>query len=127
MYRNRIIIGYNKGLLLYSKCRVATAPPAGEARALVLQACCGALDTVKDNFAKVGAQARLLHTWYLQVFPLLLKYNKHLTLNGGLCRINSCVGGLETYNRQAQTPRPRETSVWSIHVRGSNSATASST
>ncbi|XP_026487717.2 anaphase-promoting complex subunit 5 [Vanessa tameamea] len=55
-----------RGLLLYTKCRVATAPPAGEARTHVLQACCDALDTVKENFAKVGAQARLLHTWYLQ-------------------------------------------------------------
>ncbi|CAH0726651.1 unnamed protein product, partial [Brenthis ino] len=55
-----------RGLLLYTKCRVATAAPAGEARAHALRSCCRALDTVKENFAKVGAQARLLHTWYLQ-------------------------------------------------------------
>ncbi|XP_045782080.1 anaphase-promoting complex subunit 5 isoform X2 [Maniola jurtina] len=55
-----------RGTLLYTKCRIATAPPAGEARSQVLQSCCEALDTVKENFSKVKAQARLLHTWYLQ-------------------------------------------------------------
>ncbi|OWR44924.1 anaphase-promoting complex subunit 5 [Danaus plexippus] len=55
-----------RGMLLYTKCRIATSPPTGEARNQVLQSCCEALDTVKENFSKVGAEARLLHTWYLQ-------------------------------------------------------------
>ncbi|XP_041978762.1 anaphase-promoting complex subunit 5 [Aricia agestis] len=55
-----------RALLLYTKCRIATAPPAGEARVQVLQTCCNSLDIVKENFTKIGAQARLLHTWYLQ-------------------------------------------------------------
>ncbi|KAJ2953567.1 hypothetical protein O0L34_g1169 [Tuta absoluta] len=55
-----------RGMLLYTKCRIATAPAAGDARALVLQSCCDALESVKRNFSKVGAQSRLLQTWYLQ-------------------------------------------------------------
>ncbi|XP_028176804.1 anaphase-promoting complex subunit 5 isoform X2 [Ostrinia furnacalis] len=55
-----------RALLLYTKCRIASAPVAGEARALVLQSCCDALDTVKKNFARVCAHSRLLQTWYLQ-------------------------------------------------------------
>lgn len=53
--------------MLYTKCRVATAPVTGEARTQVLQSCCDTLDLVKKNFSKIGAQARLLHAWYLQV------------------------------------------------------------
>lgn len=63
-YKNEIII---LALLLYTKCRVATAPVTGEARTQVLQSCCDTLDLVKKNFSKIGAQARLLHAWYLQV------------------------------------------------------------
>ncbi|KAL0894705.1 hypothetical protein ABMA27_013244 [Loxostege sticticalis] len=55
-----------RGLLLYTKCRIASAPAAGEPRAQALQSCCDALDRVKNNFAKVGAHSRLLQTWYLQ-------------------------------------------------------------
>uniref|UniRef100_A0A1E1VXU4 Anaphase-promoting complex subunit 5 n=2 Tax=Pectinophora gossypiella TaxID=13191 RepID=A0A1E1VXU4_PECGO len=55
-----------RGLLLYTKCRIANAPPAGEPRVQVLHSCCEALETVKKNFTKIGAQARLLQTWYLQ-------------------------------------------------------------
>ncbi|XP_045511447.1 anaphase-promoting complex subunit 5 [Colias croceus] len=55
-----------RGMLLYTKCRVATVSPSGEARVQVLQSCCESLDIAKDNFAKVGAQGRLLLTWYLQ-------------------------------------------------------------
>ncbi|XP_060802230.1 anaphase-promoting complex subunit 5 isoform X2 [Amyelois transitella] len=55
-----------RSLLLYTKCRIASAPVAGESRVQVLQSCCEALDFVKKNFAKVGANARLLQTWYLQ-------------------------------------------------------------
>ncbi|XP_059048895.1 anaphase-promoting complex subunit 5 [Achroia grisella] len=55
-----------RALLLYTKCRIASAPVAGESRIHVLQSCCDALESVKKNFAKVGAHARLLQTWYLQ-------------------------------------------------------------
>lgn len=55
------------GLLLYTKCRIATAPPSGEARIQVFQSCCEALESVKENFCKIGAQVRLLQTWYIQV------------------------------------------------------------
>ncbi|CAH2066575.1 unnamed protein product, partial [Iphiclides podalirius] len=55
-----------RGLLLYTKCRIATAPPSGEARVLVFQSCCEALESVKENFCKIGAQLRLLQTWYIQ-------------------------------------------------------------
>lgn len=54
-------------MLLYTKCRIATAAPCGEARLQVLQSCCEALEFVKKNFSKVGAHVRLLQTWYLQV------------------------------------------------------------
>lgn len=54
-------------MLLYTKCRIATAAPCGEARLQVLQSCCEALESVKKNFTKVGAHLRLLQTWYLQV------------------------------------------------------------
>lgn len=56
-----------RAMLLYTKCRIATAAPSGEARLQVLQSCCEALEFVKKNFAKVGAHVRLLQTWYLQV------------------------------------------------------------
>lgn len=59
------------GLLLYTKCRIAAAPVSGEPRLQVLQSCCDALETVKKNFAKVGAHSRLLQTWYLQVLHIL--------------------------------------------------------
>ncbi|KAJ0181778.1 hypothetical protein K1T71_002500 [Dendrolimus kikuchii] len=55
-----------RAMLLYTKCRIATAPICGEARGNVLHSCCDALEAVKKNFAKVGAQVRLLQTWYLQ-------------------------------------------------------------
>ncbi|XP_013181286.1 PREDICTED: anaphase-promoting complex subunit 5 isoform X1 [Papilio xuthus] len=55
-----------RGLLLYTKCRIATAPPTGEARIQVFQSCCEALESVKENFCKIGAQVRLLQTWYIQ-------------------------------------------------------------
>ncbi|XP_026757188.1 anaphase-promoting complex subunit 5 isoform X2 [Galleria mellonella] len=55
-----------RALLLYTKCRIASAPVAGESRVQVLQSCCDALESVKKNFSKVGAHARLLQTWYLQ-------------------------------------------------------------
>ncbi|XP_063376218.1 anaphase-promoting complex subunit 5 isoform X1 [Cydia fagiglandana] len=55
-----------RALLLYTKCRIATAPTSGEARLQVIQSCCETLESVKKNFTKVGAQARLLQTWYLQ-------------------------------------------------------------
>ncbi|CAK1549834.1 unnamed protein product [Leptosia nina] len=55
-----------RGMLLYTKCRIATASPVGDARQQVLQSCCEALDVVKEHFSKVGAVSRLLHTWYLQ-------------------------------------------------------------
>ncbi|XP_047042059.1 anaphase-promoting complex subunit 5 isoform X1 [Helicoverpa zea] len=55
-----------RAMLLYTKCRIATAAPSGEARLQVLQSCCEALEFVKKNFAKVGAHVRLLQTWYLQ-------------------------------------------------------------
>ncbi|CAB3231136.1 unnamed protein product [Arctia plantaginis] len=55
-----------RAMLLYTKCRIATAPPCGEARLQVLQSCCEALEFVKKNFSKVGAHVRLLQTWYLQ-------------------------------------------------------------
>ncbi|CAH0749049.1 unnamed protein product [Diatraea saccharalis] len=55
-----------RALLLYTKCRIASAPVCGEARAQVFQSCCDALETVKKNFSKVGAHSRLLQTWYLQ-------------------------------------------------------------
>lgn len=55
-------------MLLYTKCRIATAPPCGEARLQVLQSCCEALEYVKKNFSKVGAHVRLLQTLYLQVW-----------------------------------------------------------
>ncbi|KAL4704067.1 hypothetical protein ACJJTC_001989 [Scirpophaga incertulas] len=55
-----------RGLLLYVKCRIASAPVCGESRTQVLQSCCEALDVVKKNYAKVGAHVRLLQTWYLQ-------------------------------------------------------------
>lgn len=54
-------------MLLYSKCRVALAPRAGEARIEMLQSCCDALDTVKKNFSKVEAHSRVMEIWYLQV------------------------------------------------------------
>ncbi|XP_026737731.1 anaphase-promoting complex subunit 5-like [Trichoplusia ni] len=55
-----------RAMLLYTKCRIATAAPCGEARLQVLQSCCEALESVKKNFTKVGAHLRLLQTWYLQ-------------------------------------------------------------
>ncbi|XP_048484443.1 anaphase-promoting complex subunit 5 isoform X1 [Plutella xylostella] len=55
-----------RGLLLYTKCRVSTAPGGGEARAQALLACAGALEAVKRNFLKVSAQGRLLETLYFQ-------------------------------------------------------------
>ncbi|XP_045535933.1 anaphase-promoting complex subunit 5 [Papilio machaon] len=55
-----------RGLLLYTKCRIATSPPSGEARIQVFQSCCEALESVKENFCKIGAQVRLLQTWYIQ-------------------------------------------------------------
>ncbi|KAM3959023.1 anaphase promoting complex subunit 5 ida [Aphomia sociella] len=55
-----------RAILLYTKCRIASAPVAGESRIHVLQSCCDALESVKKNFSKVGAHARLLQTWYLQ-------------------------------------------------------------
>ncbi|XP_073941660.1 anaphase promoting complex subunit 5 ida [Choristoneura fumiferana] len=55
-----------RALLLYTKCRIATAPTSGEARLQVIQSCCETLESVKKNFSKIGAQARLLQTWYLQ-------------------------------------------------------------
>ncbi|CAH4003314.1 anaphase-promoting complex subunit 5 isoform X1 [Pieris brassicae] len=55
-----------RGMLLYTKCRIATVSPAGDARQQVLQSCCESLDIVKENFSKVGAQNRVLQTWYLQ-------------------------------------------------------------
>ncbi|CAH0404756.1 unnamed protein product [Chilo suppressalis] len=55
-----------RALLLYTKCRIASAPICGEARSQVLQSCCDALELVKKNFSKVGAHSRLLQTWYLQ-------------------------------------------------------------
>ncbi|XP_035445603.1 anaphase-promoting complex subunit 5 isoform X1 [Spodoptera frugiperda] len=55
-----------RAMLLYTKCRIATAAPCGEARMQVLQSCCEALENVKKNFTKVGAHLRLLQTWYLQ-------------------------------------------------------------
>ncbi|CAG5021639.1 unnamed protein product [Parnassius apollo] len=55
-----------RGLLLYTKCRIATAPLSGEARVKVFQSCCEALESVKQNFSKIGAQVRLLQTWYIQ-------------------------------------------------------------
>ncbi|KOB76178.1 Anaphase-promoting complex subunit 5 [Operophtera brumata] len=47
-------------------CRVATAPTSGEARAQVINSCCQTLETVKNNFSKIGSHVRLLQTWYLQ-------------------------------------------------------------
>ncbi|XP_072936844.1 anaphase-promoting complex subunit 5 [Epargyreus clarus] len=55
-----------RALLLYTKCRIATAPTAGEPRVQVIQSCCEALESVKENFSKIGAHSRLLQTWYLQ-------------------------------------------------------------
>ncbi|KAJ8726284.1 hypothetical protein PYW07_000982 [Mythimna separata] len=55
-----------RAMLLYTKCRIATAAPCGEARLQVLQSCCEGLEFVKKNFSKVGAHVRLLQTWYLQ-------------------------------------------------------------
>lgn len=55
-----------RALLLYTKCRIANAPPSGEVRLQVLQSCCDALDVVKKNFTRAGAHLRLLQTWYLQ-------------------------------------------------------------
>lgn len=58
-------------LLLYTKCRVASAPSSGEARTQVLQSSCTILESVKKHFQKIGAQSRLLETWYFQVCILL--------------------------------------------------------
>lgn len=64
--------------MLYTKCRVATAPVTGEARTQVLQSCCDTLDLVKKNFSKIDAQTRLLHAWYLQVIRI---YHFNLSIN----------------------------------------------
>lgn len=64
-----------RAMLLYSKCRVATAPQnsatgsggaGNETRQHILQSCCEALEAVKSNFAKIEAYSRLLEIWYLQ-------------------------------------------------------------
>lgn len=46
---------------------MASAPSSGEARTQVLQSCCTILESVKKHFQKIGAQSRLLETWYFQV------------------------------------------------------------
>ncbi|XP_004929282.3 anaphase-promoting complex subunit 5 isoform X2 [Bombyx mori] len=55
-----------RAMLLYTKCRIASAPISGESRTNVLQSCCEALELVKKNFTKVGAHSRLVQTLYLQ-------------------------------------------------------------
>ncbi|XP_026328137.1 anaphase-promoting complex subunit 5 isoform X2 [Hyposmocoma kahamanoa] len=85
-----------RALLLYTKCRVATAPVTGEARTQVLQSCCDTLDLVKKNFSKIGAQARLLHAWYLQLYNEI----------GNIAARNQCAW----MYRQLETQNPVEPS-----------------
>lgn len=54
-------------MLLYVKCRIASAPKAGEIRKRTMMLCSDLLETVKEYFNEVDAISRLKDVIYLQV------------------------------------------------------------
>lgn len=54
-------------MLLYVKCKIATAPKSGERRKKVLLLCTDLLNKAKSNFHKVDAISRMKDVIYLQV------------------------------------------------------------
>lgn len=68
-------------MLLYVKCRIASAPKTGERRSQVLSLCTDLLENVKLNFNKVEAFSRIKDVIYLQVSKIFNDFSNCINLN----------------------------------------------